>query len=225
MTQEETGPCLCHLVTILVHIIRHRSPSAVCFLPPPSLWMCMLLLPQGRMSPEGCVPLPACRPGLQPGDGGPGVQLVRQSAQRGGVPSQTGSGYTFHQPACLIFSSHPPTESRTQYIRLIYPVTLFRPRGSDSDVSVNANAAGVLVFQVWSTACVTRWTQPEWEGGTDWDAWWSVRSNWSPVTHSLTHKTSNRWWAFVWLVVGRWFEPCVLFLCVTGLSLNLYTFK
>lgn len=148
MTQEEMGLCLSHLVTILVHIIRHKSPSAVCFLPPPSLRICMLLLPQGGMSPEGRVPLPACRPGLQLGDGGPGVQLVRQSAQRGGVPSQTSSGYTFHQPACLIFSSHPPTESRTQYIRPIYPVTLFRSRGSDSDVSVNTNAAGVLVFQV-----------------------------------------------------------------------------
>lgn len=47
---------------------------------------------QGRVSPERRLPVQSSGPWLQPGDGGSGLQLVRQPAERGGLQAEAGHG-------------------------------------------------------------------------------------------------------------------------------------
>lgn len=51
-----------------------------------------LLSTQGRVSAERRLPVQSSGPRLQPGDGGAGVQLVRQPAERRGLQAEAGHG-------------------------------------------------------------------------------------------------------------------------------------
>lgn len=74
-----------------------------------------VVFPQGWVPAAGSVPVQSPGSGLESGDGGAGVQLVRQPPQRRGFPPQTGTRHALQWPVSTRQCSHTAYQPCARY--------------------------------------------------------------------------------------------------------------